>query len=251
LKLQEIYDVLNEISPFELQEKWDNAGLLVGYFDDEIENIYISIDLDEELVNSIKEKSLIITHHPLIFSGLKRINYDTYSTKLLKELIKKDICLISMHTNIDKTHLNKYVTEDILGFKVDNSKEFISYCNVNMNFDDLVKYVSVKLDLKITKVVKCNDFIKKIAIVTGAGMSLIDEVKADCFLTGDIKYHDAMEAKARGLSLIDIGHYESERYFSTLLEGLLSEYLKKNKLKAIITASKNPFEFFIEGETVE
>jgi dinuclear metal center YbgI/SA1388 family protein len=251
LKLQEIYDVLNEISPFELQEKWDNAGLLVGSFDDEIENIYISIDLDEELVNSIKEKSLIITHHPLIFSGLKRINYDTYSTKLLKELIKKDICLISMHTNIDKTHLNKYVTEDILGFKVDNSKEFISYCNVNMNFDDLVKYVSVKLDLKITKVVKCNDFIKKIAIVTGAGMSLIDEVKADCFLTGDIKYHDAMEAKARGLSLIDIGHYESERYFSTLLEGLLSEYLKKNKLKAIITASKNPFEFFIEGETVE
>lgn len=251
MKLQEIYDVLNEISPFELQEKWDNAGLLVGSFEDEIENIYISIDLDEELVNSIKEKSLIITHHPLIFSGLKRINYDTYSTKLLKELIKKDICLISMHTNIDKTHLNKYVTEDILGFKVDNSKEFISYCDVNMNFDELVKWVSIKLDLKIAKVVKCNDFIKKIAIVTGAGMSLIDEVKADCFLTGDIKYHDAMEAKARGLSLIDIGHYESERYFSTLLEGLLSEYLKKNKLKAIITASKNPFEFFIEGETVE
>jgi len=251
LKLQEIYDVLNEISPFELQEKWDNAGLLVGSFEDEIENIYISIDLDEELVNSIKEKSLIITHHPLIFSGLKRINYDTYSTKLLKELIKKDICLISMHTNIDKTHLNKYVTEDILGFKVDNSKEFISYCDVNMNFDELVKLVSSKLDLKIAKVVRCNDFIKKIAIVTGAGMSLIDEVKADCFLTGDIKYHDAMEAKVRGLSLIDIGHYESERYFSTLLEGLLSEYLKKNKLKAIITASKNPFEFFIEGETVE
>ena len=251
MKLQEIYDVLNEISPFELQEKWDNAGLLVGSFEDEIENIYISIDLDEELVNSIKEKSLIITHHPLIFSGLKRINYDTYSTKLLKELIKKDICLISMHTNIDKTHLNKYVTEDILGFKVDNSKEFISYCDVNMNFDELVKLVSSKLDLKIAKVVRCNDFIKKIAIVTGAGMSLIDEVKADCFLTGDIKYHDAMEAKVRGLSLIDIGHYESERYFSTLLEGLLSEYLKKNKLKAIITASKNPFEFFIEGETVE
>ena len=251
MKVQSIYDVLNEISPFELQEKWDNAGLLVGSFEDEIENIYISIDLDEELVSSVKEKSLIITHHPLIFSGLKRINYDTYSTKLLRELIKKDICLISMHTNIDKTHLNKYVTEDILGFKVDNSKEFISYCDVNMNFDDLVKYVSKKLGLKISKVVKCNDFIKKIGIVTGAGMSLIDEVKADCFLTGDIKYHDAMEAKARGLSLIDISHYESEKHFSTLLEGLLSEYLKKNKLKAIITASKNPFEFFIEGETVE
>ncbi len=251
MKVQSIYDVLNGISPFELQEKWDNAGLLVGSFEDEVENIYISIDLDEELVSSVKEKSLIITHHPLIFSGLKKINYDTYSTKLLRELIKKDICLISMHTNIDKTHLNKYVTEDILGFKIENSKEFISYCDVNMNFDDLVKYVSSKLGLKTTNIVRCNDFIKKIAIVTGSGMSLIDEIKADCFLTGDIKYHDAMEAKARGLSLIDIRHYESERYFNTLLEGLLSKYLKKNKLKAIITDSKNPFEFFIEGETVE
>ena len=251
MKLQEIYDILNEISPFELQEKWDNAGLLVGSFDDEINNIYISIDLDEELLSKVEKNSLIITHHPLIFSGLKRVNFDTYSTKLLKELIKKDISLISMHTNIDKTHLNKYVAEEILGFKVANSKEFISYCDVNMSFDELVKYVSSKLNLKTTNAVRCNDFIKKIAIITGSGMSLIDEIKADCFLTGDIKYHDAMEAKARGLSLIDIRHYESERYFNTLLEGLLSEYLKKNKLKAIITASKNPFEFFIEGETVE
>lgn len=251
MKLQEIYDVLNEISPFELQEKWDNAGLLVGSFEDEINNIYISIDLDEELLSKVEKNSLIITHHPLIFSGLKRVNFDTYSTKLLKELIKKDISLISMHTNIDKTHLNKYVAEEILGFKVENSKEFISYCDVNMSFDELVKYVSSKLNLKTTKAVRCNDFIKKIAIITGSGMSLIDEIKADCFLTGDIKYHDAMEAKARGLSLIDIRHYESERYFNSLLEGLLSEYLKKNKLKAIITASKNPFEFFIEGETVE
>jgi GTP cyclohydrolase I len=251
LKLKEIYDVLNEISPFELQEKWDNCGILVGSKEDEIENIYVSIDLDLELTKSLKEKSLIITHHPLIFSGIKKINYDTYSTKILKELIKKDICLISMHTYIDKTHLNKYVVEEILGFRIKNQEEFISTCDVNMTFTELVKHVSSKLDLKTTKAVKCKDFITDIAIVTGSAMSLLDEVKADCFLTGDIKYHDAMEAKARGMSLIDIRHYESERYFSTLIEGLLSEYLKKNKLKAIITASKNPFEFFREGETVE
>jgi len=251
LKVQEIYNVLNEISPFELQEKWDNAGLLVGSYDDEIENIYISIDLDEKLVDEADENSLIITHHPLIFSGLKRVNYDSYSTKLLKKLIKKDIALISMHTNIDKTHLNKYVLTEVLGFEATNSQEFVSYANVNMSFEDLVKDISTKLGLKTTKAVKCHEHINKIAMVTGAGMSLLDYVDADCFLTGDIKYHDAMEAKARGISLIDIRHYESERFFSTLVEGLLSEYLKKNELKAIITASKNPFEFFIEGETIE
>ena len=251
MKLKEIYDFLDNLSPFALQEKWDNAGLLVGSFDDEIKNIYISIDLDEELVQEVEENSLIITHHPLIFSGLKRVNYNTYSTKLLRELIKKNISLISMHTNIDKTHLNKYYIENILGFSINNTEEFVSTCEVNMKFDDLLKHVCSKVDSKTAKAVRCKDFIKTVAIVTGSGMSLIDEIKADCFLTGDIKYHDAMEAKARGLSLIDIRHYESERCFNTLLEGLLSEYLKKNKLKAIITASKNPFEFFIEGETVE
>ena len=251
MKIKKIYNFLNNLSPFDLQEKWDNAGLIVGSFDDEIKKVYISIDLDEELVDEVENNSLIITHHPLIFSGLKRVNYDSYSTKLLQKLIKKDISLISMHTNIDKTHLNKYVVSEILGFKIENTNEFISYANVNMQFNDLVKYVSDKLDLKTTKAVKCNDFIKNVAIVTGSGMSLIKEVQADCFLTGDIKYHDAMEAKARGISLIDIRHYESERHFSNLLEGLLSEYLKKNELKAIITASKNPFVFFIEGETIE
>ena len=251
MKLQEIYNVLNEISPFELQEKWDNSGLLVGSFEDEIEKIYISMDLDLELAKEMEPNSLVITHHPLIFSGIKRVNFDTYATKILKELIKKDISLISMHTNIDKTHLNKYVVEKVLGFEIKNSLEFISTCEVNMSFNELVKHVSKKLNLKTLKAVNCKNFIKDVAIITGSGMSLIDEIKADCFLTGDIKYHDAMEAKARGLSLIDIRHYESERYFNTLLEGVLSEYLKKNKLKAIITASQNPFEFFIEGETVE
>jgi len=251
VKIRDIYEFLDLLSPFELQEKWDNSGLIVGNFEDSFENLYISMDLDLNLVQTLKPNSLIITHHPLIFSGLKKVNYDTYSTKILKELIKKDIFLISMHTNIDKTHLNRFVVEDILGFKIVNQNEFIVNCEINMSFEELLKYVSKKLNLKNFKFVKTKDFIKNIAICTGSAMSLIDLVQADCFITGDIKYHDAMEAKARELSLIDIRHYESENSFNLLLNQLLDEYLKKNKLKAIITASKNPFEFFIEGETIE
>jgi len=251
VKIRDIYEFLDLLSPFELQEKWDNSGLIVGNFEDSFENLYISMDLDLNLVQTLKPNSLIITHHPLIFSGLKKVNYDTYSTKILKELIKKDIFLISMHTNIDKTHLNRFVVEDILGFKIVNQNEFIVNCEINMSFEALLKYVSKKLNLKNFKFVKTKDFIKNLAICTGSAMSLIDLVQADCFITGDIKYHDAMEAKARELSLIDIRHYESENSFNLLLNQLLDEYLKKNKLKAIITASKNPFEFFIEGETIE
>ncbi len=232
LKIEEIYKKLDEISPFELQEKWDNAGLLVGSFDDEIEKVYLSIDLDLDFVETLEPKSLVITHHPLIFSGLKQVNYDIYSTKILKELIKKDIALISMHTNIDKTHLNKYVLTKVLEFDIEEEKDFTVVAKVNMKFEDLVKYIDKKLHLKVLKAVKCKDFIKTVALCTGSGMSLLDEVSADCFLTGDIKYHDAMEAKARGVSLIDIRHYESESFFGALMEELLSSYLKKNKLKA-------------------
>jgi len=244
MKVKDFYDYLDSISPFELQEKWDNSGLIVGSFDENIEKVYISIDLDLNLVEKIDENSLVITHHPLIFSPLKRVNFDSYSTKILRRLIQKNISLISMHTNIDKTHLNKYVGKDILGLDIKESEEFISYADVNSSFDEFYKQIAFKLGMDELKFVKCSDEVKKVALVTGAGMSLISEVKADCFLTGDIKYHDAMEAKSRGISLIDIRHYESEHHFSTLLLGLIEKYLKKNKLKAIIADSKNPFSFY-------
>lgn len=251
MKLKEIYDFLDELSPFELQEKWDNSGLLVGNFDDEIKKVYISIDLDEENLEQVDENSLIITHHPLIFSALKKVNYDSYSTKLLKILIQKNIALISMHTNIDITHLNKHVASEILGLDVIDSDGYICYANVNDSFSNFANNIASRLGLEYIKYVKCNEKVKKVALITGAGMSMIGQVDADCFLTGDIKYHDAMEAKARGISLIDIRHYESEKHFSGLMMGLVEEYLKKNKLQAIITASKNPFKFCTQGETVE
>ncbi len=251
MKLKEIYNFLDELSPFELQEKWDNSGLLVGSFDDEIKKVYISIDLDLEILEELEEDSLIITHHPLIFSPLKKVNYDSYSTKILKRLIQKNIALISMHTNIDTTHLNRYVAREILGLDVLDTEGYICYANVNDLFSNFANNIASRLGLEYIKYVKCNDDVKRVALVTGAGMSMISQIDADCFLTGDIKYHDAMEAKARGISLIDIRHYESEKHFSPLLMGLIEEYLKKNKLKAIITASKNPFKFCTQGETVE
>lgn len=240
-KIKDIYEVLNEISPFELQEKWDNSGLVVGSLEQEFKDIYISIDLDLEMLENIPNNSLIITHHPLIFSALKQINFDSYATKLLQVLIKKDISLISMHTNIDKTHLNKYVAEKVLGFTIKDNEDFICYSDVNLPFNELQNKVKNALNLQNFKSVQCHDHIKTVAITTGSGMSLIGNVKADCYLTGDIKYHDAMEAKLRNISLIDIGHFESEHHFSTLLKEILPKNLKNKPLQAIITSSKNPF----------
>ena len=243
MKIKEIYNYLDTISPFETQEKWDNSGLIVGNMDDKFKDVYISLDLDLELIKNIKPKSLIITHHPLIFSPLKTINNNTYSTKILKKLIKKDIALISMHTNIDKSHLNMYVGREILGLNFEQKDDFVIQADIDMSFKELSKFVKEKLGIKTLKVSKSHKRVKTVCLTTGSGMSLLPYIKADCFLTGDIKYHEAMEARAKNISLIDIEHYSSEIHFMTLLNSLISKYLKTNDKKAIMVATRNPFEY--------
>jgi len=237
MKIKTIYDILNEISPFSLQEEWDNSGLNLGDFNDDIKKIYISIDIDEELVEKMDENSLLISHHPLIFKSIKKVIPNRFSTKLLIKMIQKNISHIAMHTNFDKTHLNKYFAKKVLGFE-GVSEDFIFYADIDMDFDNLVNYVKEKMNLDCLKVVKVKEKINKIAITTGAGMSLLDIIKADCFLTGDIKYHEAMDAKVRGINLIDITHYTSEKYFSDILFDILDE---KIDLPVLKTNSLDPF----------
>ena len=78
MKLSEVYTLLDTLSPFELQESWDNSGLIVGDFTQEIKTVVLSIDLDEELIKSLDEGTLIVTHHPLIFGGLKQLQFNQY-----------------------------------------------------------------------------------------------------------------------------------------------------------------------------
>jgi dinuclear metal center YbgI/SA1388 family protein len=236
MKISKIYAFLNEISPFELQEAWDNSGLLVGNYENDVKKIYLTLDLDEEIVEKADENSLIIAHHPLIFKPLKNVIPTSFSTKLLIKLIQKNISFIAMHTNFDKTHLNRYVAEEVLGLKGE-SFDFIYKAEVNMGFDEFADYVKTKLSLKSLKCVKCSDFIKTVSLTTGAGMSLLDYVKTDLFLTGDIKYHEAMDAKIRGIGLIDIGHFESERFF---VDALYAD-VKNLDIEIVKTNSKNPF----------
>ncbi len=239
MKLQEIYEKLDELSPFELQEKWDNSGIQLGSRDQEIEHIVLSIDVDEELLKSLKPNTLLITHHPIIFGGITQLDFNTYPSNFLKTMIEKKISNIAMHTNFDKTHLNKYVAKEILGYKILDDEEFVIKFEVNEDFESFAKKIAEKFSLQNIKTVKCGDFVKTCALTTGSGASMIKYIDADCFLTGDIKYHDAMEAKSIGLSLIDIGHFESERFFSDILY----EHLKVLGLNAIISSSKNPFTY--------
>ena len=239
MQIKQIYDFLNKLSPFSLQEEWDNSGLLVGDFDLDVNSIYLSLDVDSDLIENIEANSLIITHHPLIFKGIKKIDYSSYPTNLIYKMIQKNISLIAMHTNFDKTHLNKYVASDILGYDVISSDEFVCYFRANSSLEEICINVKKNLKIEHLRVTIAKKYIKDCAITTGSGGDLIGKIDADCFLSGDFKYHQALEARENGLSLIDINHFESERFFGECLNG----YLKNFPLKVIMSNSKNPFEY--------
>jgi len=240
MKIAKIYEILDEISPFSLQDSWDNSGLLLGCIEDEFEKIYVGMDIDFSMIKSLEHNALIILHHPLIFSGLKTLNPAKFPSKLLFELIKKDIKVIAMHLNIDKTHMNKYLVQNILGYKISKCSEYECYFEVNMSFEDFAKDVANKLGIEYIRVSKAKDFIKTAALCTGGAGSLYDELEAvDCFLTGDIKYHLAMQAREENVSLIDINHYESEIYFGEIMK----KELESKGINAIIANSKNPFKY--------
>ncbi|RRS30626.1 MAG: hypothetical protein P794_06685 [Epsilonproteobacteria bacterium (ex Lamellibrachia satsuma)] len=237
MKLQEVYDFLDKISPFELQEKWDNSGFIVGDMNREVSQVVVALDIDSDMIEEAKKGTLFVVHHPLIFAKLTQLDFSKYPSNLLEKMILKKQSLIAMHTNFDQTHLNRYVFEKVLGFKTDSQEPFICTAKGEWNYHSLLSLLKEKLHLPTLKVVGKKENISSIALTTGAGASLMDEVEADCFLTGDIKYHDAMKAMSEDLMMVDIGHYESERFFAQIL---LDE-LKVLPILAIIANSKNPF----------
>ena len=242
MKVKELLEILEEIAPFSLQEEWDNSRLLIGDKNSEVKKIYLTLEIEKFNLEQIKNNSVVITHHPPFFKLTNLV--DGYPQELVKKVIKKELSVISMHTNFDKSYLNRFVVEEVLKKEVVKEDGFICYFKVDEKFDKFLDFVMERFSLKVANFVKTKEFINLAAITTGSGGSLIKEVKADIFLTGDIKYHTAMEAMDRGVSLIDITHFGSEKFFPFALKKRLNSY----KINCIILTSKNPFQVRIKDE---
>ncbi|STQ86359.1 Nif3-like dinuclear metal center hexameric protein [Helicobacter muridarum] len=247
--VKDIYEILDSISPFALQASWDNSGLNIGSLSMSFKQVYISLELDWQVLNCIDEFSLLIVHHPLIFKPLKTLDTNTYPSNLIAQCLKKNIAVIAMHTNFDLTHLNKTFANSLqleeLGFTLESSKEFsLIYINTSKKpiaLDSIATHIKNKLKLDVLRYSKGFDFLQsdsRIFITCGSNApSHCIANKNDCVITGDIKYHDAMIANSNNVSFIDVPHFESEYIFATLL----AETLQKSNIQAIIANSHNPF----------
>lgn len=245
MKLSELIHFLNEIAPPHFQESYDNSGHLVGNPNDDIRSVLTSLDVTEEVVDEAisLDANVILSHHPIIFSGLKRLTGQNYVQRIVQKAIKNDINLFAIHTNLDNVYYNGVNIRmaqligleqvEILKAKADLKyldKEvgsgaigFLPKAIPAIDFLNNLKSLLNTNTIKHTKLLEGN--IKKVAICGGAGRFLLPEAmaqNADIFISSDFKYHEFFDADNQ-IIIADIGHFESEQHTIRLLHEILTE----------------------------
>ena len=232
-------DALEQFAPLPLQESWDNAGLQIGLTEAEVSGALLCLDVTEKIVDEALSRgcNLVVSHHPLLFHGLKHITAATDVERAVVKAIKNDIAVISMHTNLDSARggVNFRIAER-LGLKdvhfgndstdgtADSGQWVIGMLPEPMAAADFVSHVKRQLQAQSAM---CNELlqrpISRVAICGGAGDFVIDEAVAqgaDAFLTGEMHYH-VYFGREQQLQICVVGHYESEHFTAELLRDII------------------------------
>lgn len=214
-KIKDIIVKLETHAPIDTQEEWDNSGWQINLGAKEVQNVLVTLNVTENtLKQAIKANcELIISHHPLIFNPLKNIQ-----NKTIIKAIQNNIHIYSAHTNFDKSENGTTATlvdalkNSLKLEEIKNINDYVKYAKLKipMKKNDFIFKIKNALNLKSLKVSNPCDEVKTLAFCAGSGADFLNEVQnhnVDCFLTADIKYHQALDSK---IMLADIGHFESE-----------------------------------------
>ncbi len=242
--VSDLMEYLNGVAPYDLQESYDNSGHLVGDPAMEVKGVLCSLDCTENIIDEAitRECNVVVAHHPIIFSGIKRLTGSTYIERTVIKAIKNDVAIISIHTNLDNVltngvnekiasmlHLediNILAPKDSVHTDYETGAGVIGYLGEPMESMAFLHYLKNQMQ---TSVIKYTDLVvdsvRKIAICGGSGRFLLEraiEAEADVFVSADFKYHDYFDANNR-IIIADIGHYESEQFTIELLYDLINE----------------------------
>ncbi len=221
---REIYSAINEIAPFASAESWDNVGILVDC-GNKTDRVLLALDATAEVVEEAIRLAcgIIVTHHPVIFSPLKRLSPDMPSFKA----VQNGISIISAHTNFDIAPLGVNTNlADIVGLKNYRLRAGGFGCIGELHAENgtaLADAVASKFGLETIVFADAGREINTVAVFSGSGADLENLAAEGCdaVVTGDLKHHDALDALQLGLTVVAAGHYETEAPAMQLLCGYL------------------------------
>lgn len=263
--ISEIISAIEAFAPTEWQESWDNSGYQVGTPGDEASGALLTFDVTENAIDQAIELgyNLVISHHPLLFSGLKRITDATPTERIVMRAIRHGITIYSCHTNIDSAPGGiNYRLAEILGIRSGRplDRQPLTPEGVGLGFvgellhpttlGKLLENIKSHLNLKAIRVsnpANLTRTVNRIAMCGGSGGSLLDSAidsHADVYITGDLKYHDFQRA-THDLTLIDVGHRESEIQVLDIFSEQISKKFPNFAVRLSAGQGANPVEFYI------
>ena len=212
----EIYDAIDSFAPFDTAMSFDNVGLLIGSREQTSAQVLLALDVTADLIREAQEKGvkIIVTHHPVIFSPLKDIPADSIQYRL----ISAGITVISAHTNLDiaENGVNDTLAEQLGVISEKGTDEdcfLFGELEREITAEEFACRIADRLGCAGLRYTRKNGSLKKVGIACGAGGSSVfkaNELRADAFVTGEIKHHEILFAREHNIAVFDIGHFRSE-----------------------------------------
>ncbi|MCL4165121.1 UNVERIFIED_CONTAM: hypothetical protein GTU68_023170, partial [Idotea baltica] len=256
----EITSILEQLAPLDYAEDFDNVGLLIGDKNADVSGILVTLDTLEIVIEEAisKKCNLIVSFHPIIFNGLKKITGKNYVERTVLKAIKNDIAIYAAHTALDNCAkgVNAKICE-VLGqvaYEIQTLENTDKHIGMGMigELEEAISEKSFLIQLKSkmnAKVVRHSELIgkhvKKIAVLGGSGAFAIGSAKragADMFITADVKYHQFYEAEKQ-MVIADIGHFETEQFTKNLLVDYLTEKIPNFAIH-LSESLTNPIKYF-------
>lgn len=258
MKVKDIIEVIEEFAPLSLQEGWDNSGLCIGSPEDPVTSVLFGLDCTPELVDEAVAcgADMIVTHHPLIFSGLKKISSDNKVGEAVIKAIKAGISIYAAHTSADKVIAGvsgamaaRLGLENVRILDEDGDGTGLGVVGDlprPLTSDEAVAFVKERFGLKMMRTSRpLEGMISRVAMCGGSGGSLIGAAMrsgAQLYISGDISYHNFFTAD--GFMIMDVGHYESEIEIVDILFSLIKKNFPTFAVRITQNINSNPIYYF-------
>ena len=262
ISIDELKEALDRIAPEATAEPWDNCGIQINTGKESFEKILVCLEITKAVIKEAKERhaDIIVTHHPLYFGSFKQIDNNKVTGNYTVELVKADISVYSSHTCFDKAAGgNNTNLCGILGLKNieplftgEGKFDYVGYTAEfpqETTLEEAAKLVSEALRLEPGELRYTGDAqktVKKVGVCTGAGADITFEAAekgCELFITGDVKYHEAQNARELGIALIDAGHFGTEKIFAANMAHHLKREIGSRAEVLVSEIDINPFSF--------